>query len=81
MGANMARRLVRGGHRCMVFDRSAAVDSTITDLASLLEADDIVIDGGTSYLSAMRLGFGGHVEKAASPTATSPTATSTAAAR
>jgi 6-phosphogluconate dehydrogenase len=86
MGANMVRRLLRGGHRCVVFDRSAAavselvkekavgaatiselvrklerpraiwlmvpaavVDSTITELASSLEADDIIIDGGNSY--------------------------------
>jgi 6-phosphogluconate dehydrogenase len=86
MGANMARRLLRGGHRCVVFDRSpkavqelvqekatgsasleefarklgkpravwlmvpaAVVDTTIADLVPLLEADDILIDGGNSY--------------------------------
>jgi 6-phosphogluconate dehydrogenase len=86
MGANMVRRLLRGGHHCVVFDRSstaveeltkekaegssslqdlvkrlekpravwlmvpaAAVDGTIGDLLSHLEAGDIVIDGGNSY--------------------------------
>jgi 6-phosphogluconate dehydrogenase len=86
MGANMVRRLLKGGHRCVVFDRSpkavqelvqekatgsaslekfvrklakprsvwlmvpaAVVDTTIADLVPLLEADDILIDGGNSY--------------------------------
>src|SRR5438552_8273823 len=86
MGANMVRRLLRGGHHCVVFDRSpgmvkdlaaekavgassladfvkklekpravwlmvpaAVVDSTIGDLLPLLEAGDILIDGGNSY--------------------------------
>jgi len=86
MGANMVRRLIQGGHDCVVFDVSpksvealakekavgaaslkdfvqklqkpravwlmvpaAAVDSTIEELAPLLEADDILIDGGNSY--------------------------------
>jgi 6-phosphogluconate dehydrogenase len=86
MGANMARRLMRGGHECVVFDMNAAnvkqlagegatgastladfvkklrkpraiwlmvpaavVDSTLHDLVTLLEKDDIVIDGGNSY--------------------------------
>jgi 6-phosphogluconate dehydrogenase len=86
MGANMVRRLQKGGQPCVVFDRSsktveelvkekatgatslpdlvkklekprsiwlmvpaAAVDSTISDLAPHLEADDILIDGGNSY--------------------------------
>src|ERR1700753_62986 len=86
MGANMVRRLLRGGHQCVVFDRSpkvvgelaaekavgasalkdfvkklekpraiwlmvpaAAVDATIADLLPLLEAGDILIDGGNSY--------------------------------
>jgi 6-phosphogluconate dehydrogenase len=34
MGANMVRRLVRGGHRCVVFDRSAkAVDDLVREQA------------------------------------------------
>ncbi len=86
MGANMVRRLTRGGHRCVVYDRNsssvaqmaaegaagasalddfvrklskpravwmmvpaAVVDSTLDDLAPLLESGDIVIDGGNSY--------------------------------
>src|SRR5512134_514953 len=86
MGANMVRRLFKGGHRCVVFDRSpeavgelvrekadgasslqdlvkklakpravwlmvpaAAVDGTIADLMPLLEAGDILVDGGNSW--------------------------------
>jgi 6-phosphogluconate dehydrogenase len=86
MGANMVRRLLKGGHSCVVFDRSsnavedlvkekatgaadlrdlvkklqkpravwlmvpaAVVDETVAELASLLEAGDILIDGGNSY--------------------------------
>ena len=86
MGSNMARRLILGGHDCVVFDRSpdavnalaeegasgtnsledlvhrlkspraiwlmvpaAVVDQTISSLQPLLDAGDIVIDGGNSY--------------------------------
>ncbi len=86
MGANMVRRLTRGGHHCVVYDRNSAsvsqmasegatgasalddfvrklskpraiwlmvpaavVDSTLHDLAPLLEPGDVVIDGGNSY--------------------------------
>jgi len=86
MGANMVRRLIRGGHDCVVFDMSpkavqelvdekatgaqdlkdfvnklqkpravwlmvpaGAVDETIARVAPLLEAGDILIDGGNSY--------------------------------
>lgn len=86
MGANMVRRLIKDGHQCVVFDRSAnavkqlvkekaagaaslaelvkklhkpravwlmvpaaAVDAAIGDLSPLLEAGDILIDGGNSY--------------------------------
>ena len=86
MGANMVRRLMRGGHECVVYDRNAeavsllagegatgaaslaefvsklqqpravwimvpaaVVDSTLNELAALLEANDIIIDGGNSY--------------------------------
>jgi len=85
MGANMVRRLMQGGHECVVFDRSqqqveelvkekavgasslaelvqslqkprvvwlmvpaAVVDQVIADLVPLLEANDILIDGGNS---------------------------------
>jgi len=86
MGANMTRRLIKGGHQCVVFDMSpkavkqltkakaigasslanlvaklkkpravwlmvpaAVVDRSIADLLPLLDADDILIDGGNSY--------------------------------
>lgn len=86
MGANMVRRLLRGGHECVVYDRNvetvktlagegaidseslqdfiqklsrpravwlmipaALVDATLNDLVTILETDDIVIDGGNSY--------------------------------
>jgi 6-phosphogluconate dehydrogenase len=86
MGANLVRRLMRDGHRCVVYDvnadavaglvaegatgastlpefvdaleapravwimvPAAIVQSTIDELAPLLAADDVVIDGGNSY--------------------------------
>ncbi len=86
MGANMVRRLIKGGHQCVVYDRApqavkdlagekavgsaslddlvkklakpravwlmvpaGVVDETIREMASLLERDDILIDGGNSY--------------------------------
>jgi 6-phosphogluconate dehydrogenase len=86
VGANLARRLIRGGHEVVVHNRSpdpvrqleqegavgstsleelvsklakprvawimipaAVVDSTLDQLAELLEPGDIVIDGGNSY--------------------------------
>ena len=86
MGANMVRRLIKGGHQCVVFDMfpkaveelakekavgatsltdfvgklakpraiwlmvpAGVVDKTIADLVPLLEAGDIIIDGGNSY--------------------------------
>jgi 6-phosphogluconate dehydrogenase len=86
MGANMIRRLIKGGQQCVVFDRSpenvnelvkekatgatsladfvrkldkpravwlmipaGAVDPAIAELVPLLEAGDILIDGGNSY--------------------------------
>ena len=91
MGANMVRRLLKGGHDCVVFDRApaavqalvkeapvkgraigaaaladmvakmskpralwlmvpaAVVDATIAELLPLLDAGDILIDGGNSY--------------------------------
>jgi 6-phosphogluconate dehydrogenase len=86
MGANMVRRLIKGGHECVVFNRSpekvkalvkekavgasslaelvkklqkpravwlmvpaAVVDKFIADLLPLLDAGDILIDGGNSY--------------------------------
>jgi 6-phosphogluconate dehydrogenase len=87
MGANMVRRLMRGGHQCVVFDRNpdnvkalsgegaagagsmeefvqklskpraawvmvpagAATESTVMNLADLMEPGDSIIDGGNSY--------------------------------
>jgi 6-phosphogluconate dehydrogenase len=86
MGSNLVRRLIRDGHRCVVYDVSAdavkeleaagaegssslqdfvsklekpralwimvpaaIVQSTLDQLTGLLEAGDIVIDGGNSY--------------------------------
>jgi 6-phosphogluconate dehydrogenase len=92
MGSNMARRLINGGHECVVFNRSpekvktlveekavgassladlvkklekpravwlmvpaAVVDASIADLLPLLEAGDILIDGGNScYVDDIR---------------------------
>ncbi len=86
MGSNMVRRLMNGGHSCVVYDRNqdavkaavaggaagasslaefvskldkpraiwlmvpaGVVDASIDDLEPLLEAGDVVIDGGNSY--------------------------------
>jgi 6-phosphogluconate dehydrogenase len=87
MGANMVRRLMRGGHECVVWDMNAAnvkqlagegaigadsleqfisklnkpraiwimvpagqaTEKTVSDLATRLGRDDIIIDGGNSY--------------------------------
>ncbi|MBC8067653.1 MAG: decarboxylating 6-phosphogluconate dehydrogenase [Deltaproteobacteria bacterium] len=87
MGANMARRLMRAGHACVVYDRSPETvqtlvtegatgsdslatlvaglarpravwvmvpageptESTVAELAKLLEPGDTVIDGGNSF--------------------------------
>src|SRR5262245_45634255 len=86
MGANMVRRLIKNGHQCVAYDRTAdtvnelvrekavgahsladlvkklekpravwlmvpaaVVDKSIADLLPLLEAGDILIDGGNSY--------------------------------
>ncbi len=87
MGGNMVRRLMKGGHACVVYDRGAEVvagfakegapparslqelveklqkpravwimvpaggptESTVQELAGLLEAGDTIIDGGNSF--------------------------------
>ncbi len=86
MGSNMARRLMRGAHQCVVYNRhpdairalnsegavgtnfldefvarltrprvvwvmvpATAVDGVLAELVPLLEAGDIIIDGGNSY--------------------------------
>ena len=44
MGANMVRRLIRGGHQCVVYDRSpAAVEALVTEGAvGSISLDDFV---------------------------------------
>ena len=85
MGANIARRLARGGHDCVVFDKDAAAitalresaaakdlrdlvkqllkpraiwvmlphgeatETTIAELAALMERGDTIIDGGNTF--------------------------------
>jgi 6-phosphogluconate dehydrogenase len=86
MGANMVKRLIRGGHECVVNDRNpeavqalvaegavgdrslsgfiaklkapraiwlmipaALVDTMLDQLSTLVEAGDVIIDGGNSY--------------------------------
>ena len=87
MGGNIARRLLKNGHRCVVFDRNQAATSalggdgaspvkdladlvrqldkpravwvmlpagavtedTVSELARMMDADDIIIDGGNSF--------------------------------
>jgi 6-phosphogluconate dehydrogenase len=87
MGANMVRRLMRGGHECVVWDANPAnvktlagegaigaaslkdfigklnkpraiwimvpagkaTEQTVSDLATQVEPEDIIIDGGNSY--------------------------------
>jgi 6-phosphogluconate dehydrogenase len=64
MGANMVRRLLRGGHECVVFD---PVPEAVESLASLYERfssrGNAELQG--KLLSALRLGCGGHAEKPA----------------
>lgn len=86
MGANMAKRLLRAKHQCVVYDHhadqvqrlvaegavgaesqedlvrkldrqraiwlmipAARVDQSLNELTALIDADDIIIDGGNSY--------------------------------
>lgn len=87
MGANIVRRLMRGGHQCVVYDQNQTAiadlvqdgatgatsldelvsklaapravwvmvpagdptEKTVLSLASVMEADDVIIDGGNSY--------------------------------
>lgn len=87
MGANMVRRLMKGGHQCVVYDRSpesvqnlgkegaagagsleefvkklskpraawvmvpagGPTEATVQELGKLMEAGDVIIDGGNSY--------------------------------
>ncbi|HKV36664.1 MAG TPA: decarboxylating 6-phosphogluconate dehydrogenase [Pyrinomonadaceae bacterium] len=86
MGANMAKRLLRAKHQCVVYDHhadnvkslvvegavgaesledlvkkldrqraiwlmipAAVVDESLNELSAIIDADDIIIDGGNSY--------------------------------
>src|SRR5579885_505501 len=60
MGANMVRRLLRGGHQCVVHDVSAAAvealaregatgAASVDDFVARLAPGDVVVDGGNSY--------------------------------
>jgi 6-phosphogluconate dehydrogenase len=87
MGGNIVRRLLRGGHQCVVFDRQSEpvrqlagegavaaadlktlvakldkpravwvmlpaggiTDATVTELGTLMERGDVIIDGGNSF--------------------------------
>ncbi len=50
MGVSMVRRLPRGSHAGMVHDlQPSVVDEALDDFVPLLDACDIVIDGGNSY--------------------------------
>jgi len=61
MGANMVRRLLKGGHQCVAFDRPPnAVNELVQEKA--VEASSLA---DLVLLSAMRFQFGGHHEKPA----------------
>ena len=61
MGANMVRRLLRGGHNCVVFDRNPeAVEDLVKEGAV---GTHTLGDFADKILSAMRFQFGGHHEK------------------
>lgn len=70
MSGSIARRLMRAGHEAMVWDHNApAIEALVADGAiaatSLTHlADQLGVEStfGDKLLSAMRLGFGGHVE-------------------
>ena len=82
MGANMARRLLAGGHQCVVFDTSPTAVEELTINAAIDEAVPVPVLSAALYqrfssrgegeyqqrlLSAMRYGFGGHLEKPVDP--------------
>jgi len=60
MGANRVRRLMRNGHTGVVYDRSQpAVDTLVKEGGHRRGLDEFQ----NKVRSAMRFGFGGHVEK------------------
>jgi 6-phosphogluconate dehydrogenase (decarboxylating) len=67
MGASMARRLLRGGHQCVVHDVSPEAVPAHVLAAALFErfSSRGEAEFQDRLLSAMRYEFGGHVEKGA----------------
>jgi len=66
MGANIARRLMRDGHICVVFDLDPDEGVPAPVLTTALYsrfASRGLDDFAGKALSAMRKGFGGHDEK------------------
>jgi 6-phosphogluconate dehydrogenase (decarboxylating) len=71
MGANLVRRLMRDGHRCVAYDRNPGVikslgaeEATAASLYELFEFRDAGVFTG-KVLSVPRSEFGGHAEKKA----------------
>lgn len=74
MGANIVQRLIQRGHECVVYDtQSTAVASlrmdgatgaaSMQEMVAQLDRPRGQADFSNRVLSAMRAGFGGHVEK------------------
>src|SRR6266542_3506301 len=56
MGGNIAKRLMRGGHKCVVLDRNQDAVKEVESAGALAAKDsadmltgDILIDGGNSF--------------------------------
>jgi 6-phosphogluconate dehydrogenase len=71
MGANLVRRLMRDGHRCVAYDRNPGVikslgaeEATAASLYERFESRDAGVFTG-KVLSVLRSEFGGHAEKKA----------------
>ena len=65
MGANMSRRWIKVGHRVVGYARTQAmVDGLVRD-GAISEGSTSPADFADKVLSAMRFGFGGHLEKPA----------------
>jgi 6-phosphogluconate dehydrogenase (decarboxylating) len=64
MGANMVRRLLKGGHDCVVFDEGVPTPVLTTAVYERFSSRGNAAFQG-KLLSAMRYQFGGHLEKPA----------------
>jgi lactate dehydrogenase-like 2-hydroxyacid dehydrogenase len=62
MGANMARRLLAGGHQCVAFDRSPKAIEQLTNVDVGTGGGAFGLEFPDRVLSAMRYEFGGHRE-------------------